>query len=105
MKHSTPMVKAPVTSMSKSYARYCVAIVILCFAVYANSLTGGFVWDDTVQVVKNPNIRQIADVPMAFTTGVWSFMASPTTTDPYYRPVQTVFFTIAYRLGGLTPFP
>src|SRR4051794_16326004 len=82
---------------------------ILCFAVYANALTGDFIWDDQLQVVRNANIRNLDNIPRAFEASLWAFMYSPgggdanRIFDRYYRPFQTVIYILAYRLGGLSP--
>lgn len=76
----------------------------LCFVVYANSLTGGFVWDDSLQVVRNESIRSLENVPQMFTSPLWSFAGPSTASNRYYRPVQTVIFALVYRFAGLSPF-
>ena len=90
---------------------YCAfLLVLLCFAVYGNVLTGDFIWDDQLQVVRNTNIRTLENVPRAFTSSLWSFMYSKEggennrIFDRYYRPLQTVTYILAYQLGGLSPF-
>jgi hypothetical protein len=40
-------------------------IIILCFAAYANSLSGDFVWDDQFQIVRNDTIRSFANLPLS----------------------------------------
>jgi protein O-mannosyl-transferase len=85
-------------------------LVVLCFAVYANGLGGDFVWDDQIQVSRNPNIRTLDNIPRAFTTTLWSFMYSQDPSannrglDLYYRPLQTVIYMLVYQLAGLSPF-
>ena len=90
---------------------YCAfLLVLLCFAVYGNVLTGDFIWDDQLQVVRNTNIRTLENVPRAFTSSLWSFMYSKgggennRIFDRYYRPLQTVTYILAYQLGRLSPF-
>src|SRR5262249_31427305 len=83
-------------------AGHVFSLVALCFVLYGNSLTNRFVWDDNVQVVRNDGIRSLAEIPRAFTTGVWSFLGQRTATN-YYRPFQTVAYIAAYRIGGLSP--
>ena len=75
----------------------------VCLLVFANSLTGGFVWDDEVQVVKNSRIRSV-DVGSAFGSGVWDFAVSEETRTNYYRPVQTLTYAVAYLLSGSDPW-
>jgi hypothetical protein len=92
------------TSHSKwsAFLRHSILLSMLCFAVYANSLNGKFVWDDNVVIVRNAGIRNWSGVPHAFVTSVWSFLGQATDTN-YYRPFQTVVYNIAYHIGGLLP--
>src|SRR5262245_40581374 len=92
------------------YLRPGFLLVFLCFAVYANALSGEFIWDDHLQVVRNMNIRTLENIPRAFTSSLWSFMysgnegASHRAFDRYYRPFQTTYYVLGYRVGGLSPF-
>jgi len=72
--------------------------------VYANSLSGAFVFDDTKQIAANPSLRSWGNIFRAFTNDVWSFERGTLTTDlppPYYRPLFTVYLTLNYKLFGL----
>src|SRR5262245_26511232 len=92
-------------------SRYPFLLVLLSFVVYANGLSGEFVWDDQVQLFRNTNIRTVENIPRAFTTSLWSFMYSQDPTannrvfDRYYRPIQTVIYILVHQIGGLSPFP
>jgi tetratricopeptide (TPR) repeat protein len=79
-------------------------LAVLCLAVYANSLAGEFVWDDNVQIVRNQSIRSLENIPRMFTSSLWSFAGADIAgTNTYYRPLQTIVFTVVYRLAGLSP--
>ena len=72
--------------------------------VYANSLSGAFVFDDTKQIVGNPSLKSWSSVLSAFTSDVWGFQRQTLTADvppPYYRPLFTVYLTLNYKLFGL----
>src|SRR6476659_1543952 len=72
--------------------------------VYANSLNGAFVFDDTKQIVGNPTLKSWSSVLGAFTSDVWSFQRHTLTADvppPYYRPLFTIYLTVNYKLFGL----
>jgi len=71
-----------------------------------NTVWNGFVADDSKQVVSSLFIRDAANLPLAFTTSVWSFATSDITfaVDSYYRPLFNVLFTINYALFGLAPW-
>ena len=79
-------------------------IVAATALVYANSLSGAFVFDDTKQIVRNPALRSWGNVLRGFTTDFWSFERGTLTKDvppPYYRPLFTAYLTLNYKLFGL----
>jgi tetratricopeptide (TPR) repeat protein len=91
----------------KRFALWHFALVVLiCILAYGNSLSGDLLWDDEVQIVKNPTIRDLSNIPSAFTKPFWAFFntGEPNRTN-FYRPLQTVAYTISYSLGGLSPMP
>src|SRR5256885_6934540 len=72
--------------------------------VYANSLGRAFVFDDTKQIVANPQLHSWANILHAFTSDVWNFQRATFTKDippPYYRPLFTAYLTVGYHLFGL----
>lgn len=85
---------------------HLLVIAALCFAVYANALSGAFVWDDEIQVVKNPDIRSLSNLPKAFTSPAWSFAnAGGANQSNFFRPLQTVAYTLSYAMGELSTTP
>jgi tetratricopeptide (TPR) repeat protein len=92
--------------LSKTFSNFSHLAAIACLSciVFANSISGGFVWDDEVQVVKNWRIRSLDNLPSAFTSAFWSFMGTEAETQSnFYRPMQTVTYMFAYSIGGLSP--
>src|SRR5881392_4435562 len=82
------------------------AVIVLSMAVFANAFAGNFVWDDEIQIVKNWRIRTLDNLPSAFTTSFWSFLGTEAENQTnFYRPIQTVTYTLAYSIGGLSPVP
>jgi len=80
-------------------------LVIVSFLVYSDSLNGGFVWDDNLQIQRNAGIRSLDNIPKYFTASLWAFSnTSGKSTDRYYRPIQNVIFTLTYYFGQLSPF-
>jgi len=79
-------------------------IIAATVLVYANSLSGAFVFDDTKQIVGNPQLHSLANIFHAFTRDVWDFQRGTLTHDippPYYRPLFTAYLTLGYQLFGL----
>ena len=92
----------PATVLTESRGLFLtIAATIL---VYANSLSGSFVFDDTKQIAGNPSLHSWGNLLRAFTNDVWSFERGTLTADippPYYRPLFTVYLTLNYQLFGL----
>ncbi|MFY9570733.1 MAG: hypothetical protein WAV20_04985, partial [Blastocatellia bacterium] len=82
------------------------AILIVTFLAFANSLNGEFLYDDQVQVLKNPTIKALGNIPKVFFQSVWQFLneASDQPLGPYYRPVFNATLIINYQLFGLKVF-
>jgi tetratricopeptide (TPR) repeat protein len=79
-------------------------LIMLCvsFAVYFNALSGDFVYDDKEQVVDNPWIRDIKNIPTIFSKSVWSFQPGLSTSN-YYRPLMHIVYMFNYHVFGLKP--
>jgi Tfp pilus assembly protein PilF len=78
-------------------------ILFSSFAVYFNSLSNGFVFDDTNQVLNNRWITDIRYLPEIFSKSVWSFQKDPVISN-YYRPLMHVIYMFNYHLFGLSPW-
>lgn len=78
-------------------------LVAVAALVYANSLGGQFLFDDTKQIVNNAALHSWANVLRAFTSDVWSFQRALANDapPPYYRPLFTAYTTLGYQLFGL----
>ncbi|HVF57475.1 MAG TPA: tetratricopeptide repeat protein [Pyrinomonadaceae bacterium] len=89
---------------SLTEGRILFLLVAVTVLVYANSLGGQFLFDDTKQIVGNPQLHSWSNVFSAFTSDVWSFQRGTVTNDiplPYYRPLFTIYLTVGYQLFGL----
>ena len=77
-------------------------LMILClvgFAVYANTLWNGFVYDDHSQVLHNPYLRSFRYLPEIFTSNVWSFIGAQGESN-YFRPIMTLGYFFCYQIYG-----
>ena len=77
-------------------------LLIISFAVYCNALSGDFVYDDALQIVNNPWIRSIKNIPTIFSRSVWSFQGL--SISNYYRPMMHIVYMLNYHLFGLKPW-
>jgi protein O-mannosyl-transferase len=83
-------------------------ILAATFLAFANSISHGFAYDDTTQILQNETIRSFSNLPTAFTKEVWFWRviqdrdpnkdSGPTT--PYYRPLFTIYLMIGWFLFG-----
>src|ERR1051325_4483926 len=74
----------------------------LGFLASLNVLRNDFVSDDAQQVLNNLFIRDLKNLPLAFTTSVWSFATTDiaATAQPYFRPMFSALFTVNYAIFG-----
>ncbi len=82
---------------------HIIAVILVSFAVYFNTLFNGFVFDDVYQVLRNPWIKDIKFLPTIFSEGVWSFLTESLRGN-YYRPMMHVFYMFNYHVFGLSPW-
>jgi protein O-mannosyl-transferase len=77
-------------------------LLVTAFAFF-NSLDGQFVYDDRLQVLRNPTINQLANIPRMFVQSVWQFLnqADKAAAGPYYRPLFNIALIVNYALFGL----
>jgi hypothetical protein len=76
--------------------------VALSCVVFVNALWNGFATDDLAQVLNNAFIKDLGNIPRAFTTSVWAFVSGEImfTVDSYFRPVFSVLFSLEHALFG-----
>jgi Flp pilus assembly protein TadD len=74
-------------------------LVILTALVYFNSLGNGFVWDDSVIILKNPLLTGVSNLPDLLI----SEDTFPGVKSGYYRPLTYLSFFIDRSLWGLNP--
>ena len=78
-------------------------VFALGLVVWGNSLFNGFVWDDEEQIVNNPLVQSISNLPQIFTSSTFNGGgASPT--GWFYRPIMTFFYLLNYSVWGANAF-
>jgi hypothetical protein len=89
----------------RSEFHWALALVAVCILVFANSLGGEFVYDDTRQVTQNTLIQDNRLIWKALTSDVWAFKGDGSVASSnYWRPTFTAWQIINFRLFGLHPF-
>jgi len=74
-------------------------LAILGFSIYANVLTGGFIWDDEYIVQKNKAIRDLSGIPLLFMRDINNSKLE--TSYSFYRPLVMSVYAIGYSVLGL----
>jgi tetratricopeptide (TPR) repeat protein len=75
-------------------------LAVLGFIVYANSMSGEFVWDDEGLVKNNLHIRSLAGLPKLFKESIYKGSGLETM---FYRPLQMITYAVDYASWGLDP--
>src|SRR5579871_5721476 len=78
------------------------ALCLLTFAIYAPTLTFGFVYDDYAQIVETKQLNSWRMIPHYFTGHVWQWKEAPGSKGPYYRPVFLLWLLANHQLLGLS---
>ncbi len=85
-------------------ARYILPslVFLIPLIIYSITLTGAFVYDDNVQIIGNPWIRDPGKIPALFVSSTMSFLSGrPSNT---YRPVFYLVYMAEYLVFGLRPW-
>jgi tetratricopeptide (TPR) repeat protein len=87
--------------------RTVILALLLAVAVsYGRSAQYEFVHDDRFEILRNPLIQDLGDIPRFFAMTAWGFQETsegkPNTSN-YYRPLQYVTYSILYAFAGLSP--
>ncbi|RIK94724.1 MAG: hypothetical protein DCC71_23265 [Proteobacteria bacterium] len=79
------------------------AIAALAIAPHVPSIaTGGFVFDDQLQIVENDQIRDLRNLPRFFAADVWAAIGVPYSS--YYRPLMYTTFAVETAIAGPVPW-
>ena len=82
-----------------------VSIGLISFIVFANALSGDFVYDDNRQIVRNPLIQDTSLYGKALVSDVWAFKSSGIgAASNYWRPTFVAWMIFNFLLFGLKPF-
>lgn len=89
-----------------SNTKAILAIATTGLAIYFLSLFNGFVWDDLDQIINNPGIHSLQNIPRFFSGLTYSDGSSATSNFvfPFYRPLFSSFITLLYFLFHKTAF-
>jgi len=77
-------------------------LALTAFLAFAPTIPFEFVYDDELQILRNPWIRSWENVANFFTTDVWAFARTEKVSN-YYRPLHMAVYAVAYSFSGLRP--
>ncbi len=75
-------------------------MALVAVALYLPTLGHGFAFDDVSEVVRNVDIRSLANLPRIFSSGAWDGAGQH---NPIYRPLTSATYAVNFALGGLSP--
>ena len=83
-------------------------LLLVSLAVYFPTVRNGFVTDDNLQVLLNPQVKDSANWTQAFQGDVWSFSTGKKENSKYgsnyYRPLQILTYEAEYAAFGDHPW-
>jgi Flp pilus assembly protein TadD len=77
-------------------------VLLLSFALYANCLFNGFVYDDHSQIERNPLVHSFKYTGTLFGTSLLAQQGKQAVPN-FYRPLTNFSFLLGYELFGLSP--
>lgn len=96
---------APSRRLASRDWRYLGVALGVAFVAYLNSLGGAFLYDDKFQILNNPTLADLGNVPRMFTQSVWQFMntSAQEPVGAYYRPLFNIVLILNDHLFGTDP--
>lgn len=89
----------------KTELRPLILIALVAFVVFANSLGGDFVYDDTRQILRNPLIQDSNLYGKALASDVWAFKGDGNVAaSNYFRPTFVAWLILNFKIFGASPF-
>lgn len=79
-------------------------LITITFLVYSLSLVNGFVWDDEDQVLNNPAVYSLSNIPQHFLGSTFHTGGAGGSSGIYYKPLMSTSFTILHTIGAGKPF-
>ena len=87
--------------MNKFIPFFCyITIIIVTYAVFQNSLSNDFVFDDESVIIGNASIQNLSSIPKFFTADEGFHKVI----DRYYRPIVSSTYALDYSIWGLDPY-
>ena len=82
-----------------------ILIVLIGLLIFSNGLFNNFVRDDVSQILSNPNIQSLKNVPGLFLGNRLVSEKNTLLGGTYFKPLLDTTFSLTYALFGANPFP
>jgi protein O-mannosyl-transferase len=99
-KNLFPKLLVPPLSTKKVIALF----FLVGFLVYANSLFIPFIGDDYAQVVNNPLVHSLTNIPRLIFGSTFYMKETASLEGNYYKPVMSITFAVLYSIFGANNF-
>ena len=76
-------------------------VALVAVALYARTVGFGWVYDDQIEIVLNPFVRSLGNLPLIFSTTVW---AGSGMESYLYRPLALATYAANHLISGLDPW-
>jgi protein O-mannosyl-transferase len=91
-----------VTSITTKKAIYL--LILLGLLVYLNCLFNPFIGDDFGQIINNPFVHSLKNIPKLFVGSTFYLKTTDSLSGNYYKPLMSVIFTFLYSFAGAHSF-
>lgn len=92
--------------MSKKLEQYWYLIfIIFGLAIYGQSFSNEFVWDDEEQIVLNERAHSLEQIPSFFFGSSFNSGGATDLHGVYYKPLMTTAYTLLWSAFGEDPIP
>src|SRR5215470_15783141 len=85
-----------------SYTTLLLLVLALATLVYTRTTGFELVYDDWIQITRNPQLESWKNIPSFFHSDVWGF-AQNTQHGSFYRPVFMLWLLVNYKAFGTNP--
>ena len=101
--------ESPATTAMRLPRNWVVGLILgVTFLAFSNSLSNGFAYDDTTQILGNEFIRDLKNMPKALVTETWYWRVQQDqdpnkqnkASTPYYRPIFIIYLMLMWKLFG-----
>lgn len=80
-------------------------IIIVGIIIFSNAIFNDFVMDDNPQIINNPVVHSIRNIPAFFSGSTFYNGAGHNLTGQYFKPLPATLFSVIYAIFGANNVP